>query len=142
MKQTQTSSHEGWIKSRIYTLLSFYYLPADKELATAQAAEWVKILRSFSKEEIDIAASAYLAEQPDRKPGPGHIRMMILRYRMHRQEQQLRNQPRVVSEPFVPSSNLDAEGRQRHAQQCFDEIGLHPTRQTPRMPTLKDLGHG
>ena len=140
--QTRELSHEDWIKSRIFTLLSFYYLPNDKELARMQAAEWVKILRGFSSEEIDIAASAYLAEEPDRKPNPGHIRQIIMRYRLHRQAQAEMNEPRLVSEPFRPCSSLDAEGRQKHAQNCFKEIGFHPNRPTPRMPSLKDLGHG
>ena len=76
--QQSDGLHAEWIAGRVQTLLSHYFQP-DNPMDVQEAAidDWIDALEPFSKSQIESACSAYIRDQPRRRPTPGDIRSKI-----------------------------------------------------------------
>lgn len=73
--QPNDMQHAAWIAGRIETLLSHYYQPDNPaEVRDGAIDDWVELLAPLSRQSIEHACSAWLKDQPRRRPSPGDIR--------------------------------------------------------------------
>jgi hypothetical protein len=67
-------SRREWILGRIATLLSHYWREDDpSELNEAMGRDWADILEGIPQDALAKACTAYLRNEPRRKPTPGAI---------------------------------------------------------------------
>lgn len=101
---------------RIATLLSHYWREDDpSELTAAIARDWADILEGIPQDALSKACTAYLRNEPRRKPTPGAI------YALARE---FIPRPAIVPPPDFNRPPL-AE-RQRIAQEVLGKAGYQP----------------
>lgn len=113
----ERQSKREWVLGRIATLLSHYWRDDDpSELTEAIARDWADILEGMSQDAISKACTAYLRNEPRRKPTPGAI------YELARE---FTPRPVVVSRTPEPErERISAE----RAAEIMAEVGFRPKR--------------
>lgn len=98
------------------TLLSHYWREDDpSELNEALGRDWADILEGMTQDAISKACTAYLRDEPRRKPSPGAI------YALARE---FTPRPVVVSQPEPEREKISAE----RAAEIMAEVGFKPQR--------------
>jgi len=111
-------SHRQWILGRIATLLGHYWREDDpSELNEAMGRDWADILEGMPQDAIAKACTAYLREEPRRKPTPGAVYALARNYIPR---------PVIVSRAPEPEAPKRERVSAERAAEILAESGFRP----------------
>lgn len=77
----EREAHREWIGGRALTLLSHYWRENDPApLTAAIGADWATVLEGMPRDAIQLACIEYQRSEPRRKPTPGAIYQLAMKY--------------------------------------------------------------